>query len=58
MVVGTHLLALGAGAGTPDASVDIGLQVPSNRLTKPIDWTYMLSIRFKAPDIDTVQPED
>ncbi|MEZ4321217.1 MAG: hypothetical protein R3F61_27325 [Myxococcota bacterium] len=55
---GVHNLALGAGGGTTDGSVDIGIVAPANRLTKPLDWTFMLSLRFKGPDIDSITPDD
>jgi len=54
---GINYISLGAGAGNPDGSIDIGIQAPTNRLTQPIDWTFQLSLRFKAPDINDVRPE-
>lgn len=54
---GGHLLSLGAGGGTEEGSVDFAIQAPTNRFGKPLDWTYMLSIRFLAPNIDDVQPD-
>lgn len=52
-----HHATIGAGAGTPDASLDVALQLPLDALAKPVDWTLVVSIRFKGPDIDDIQPE-
>ncbi len=52
-----HHVAIGAGAGTPDAAMDLGMQVPTNAFTKPAAWTFQLSLRLTGPDLNRVTPD-
>jgi hypothetical protein len=54
---GVNHVAIGAGAGTPEAAIDFGMQVPTNALAKPADWTFQLSIRIAGPDLDRITPD-
>lgn len=52
-----HNLTLGAGAGTREAGIDVGIAVPAPSLLKPVDWTLQLSVRFQGPDPDSIRPD-
>lgn len=53
----SHALTFGAGAGTSEASFDLGFALPTTSLLKPADWTVQLSLRVQGPDIDKIQPQ-
>lgn len=49
-----HNLTVGAGGGTEDARVDLGLLVPTPSILKPVDWTIQLSVRFRGPNTEEI----
>lgn len=52
-----HRATVGFGAGSADTSLDLAAQVPLNALSKPGEWTFLLSIRFEGPDIEDIRPD-
>ena len=55
---GTHQASIGVGAGAKDARIDLAWMVPILSIGRPVDWTLALSVRFKGPDPDSINPDN